>query len=157
MALKANITITPSTCIPHELESQYKTNEPILYAFGVVSIFILTVMVSLRTTWRRQQKVLSVAKRAARIVESLFPKNVQERMMEEANAQAEHDSNNKKMKGYGFRGSNNVKGNEENRKTRQIVDLFPYTTIIFTDIVGFTAWSSTREPGQVFTLLETIY
>jgi len=25
------------------------------------------------------------------------------------------------------------------------------------DIVGFTAWSSMREPSQVFTLLETIY
>ena len=27
----------------------------------------------------------------------------------------------------------------------------------YIDIVGFTAWSSTREPSQVFTLLETIY
>ena len=25
------------------------------------------------------------------------------------------------------------------------------------DIAGFTAWSSTREPSQVFLLLETIY
>ena len=25
------------------------------------------------------------------------------------------------------------------------------------DIVGFTSWSSVREPTQVFTLLETIY
>ena len=25
------------------------------------------------------------------------------------------------------------------------------------DIAGFTAWSSTREPGQVFQLLETVY
>ena len=25
------------------------------------------------------------------------------------------------------------------------------------DIVGFTAWSSTRDPTQVFTLLETLY
>jgi class 3 adenylate cyclase len=35
--------------------------------------------------------------------------------------------------------------------------LFPEATIIFADIVGFTAWSSTREPAHVFTLLETIY
>ena len=27
----------------------------------------------------------------------------------------------------------------------------------FADIVGFTAWSSTREPCQVFVLLETVY
>jgi class 3 adenylate cyclase len=30
-------------------------------------------------------------------------------------------------------------------------------TVMFGDIVGFTAWSSVREPTQVFTLLETIY
>jgi class 3 adenylate cyclase len=36
-------------------------------------------------------------------------------------------------------------------------DLFPETTIMFADIVGFTAWSSAREPNQVFLLLESIY
>ena len=30
--------------------------------------------------------------------------------------------------------------------------------IIFTgDLVGFTSWSSSREPAQVFTLLETLF
>lgn len=28
---------------------------------------------------------------------------------------------------------------------------------MFADISGFTAWSSVREPAQVFVLLETIY
>lgn len=30
-------------------------------------------------------------------------------------------------------------------------------TVFFADIAGFTAWSSSREPAQVFTLLETLY
>jgi len=38
-----------------------------------------------------------------------------------------------------------------------IADLFPDTTVMFADIAGFTAWSSTRDPTQVFTLLETLY
>eukprot|EP00934_Nitzschia_sp_Nitz4_P009170 Nitzschia sp. Nitz4//scaffold37_size175936//139425//149009//NITZ4_002062-RA/size175936-snap-gene-0.260-mRNA-1//-1//CDS//3329549836//9160//frame0 len=38
-----------------------------------------------------------------------------------------------------------------------IADLFPEATIMFADIAGFTAWSSAREPAQVFKLLETIY
>ena len=38
-----------------------------------------------------------------------------------------------------------------------IADLFPETTIMFADISGFTAWSSEREPSQVFYLLETLY
>jgi Adenylate and Guanylate cyclase catalytic domain len=41
--------------------------------------------------------------------------------------------------------------------TKPIADLFPHTTIMFADIVGFTAWSSVREPTQVFILLETLY
>ena len=38
-----------------------------------------------------------------------------------------------------------------------LADLFPNTTIVFADIAGFTAWSSAREPPQVFMLLESIY
>ena len=38
-----------------------------------------------------------------------------------------------------------------------IAELFPAVTIMFADISGFTAWSSEREPTQVFHLLETIY
>ena len=30
-------------------------------------------------------------------------------------------------------------------------------TVLFADLVGFTAWSSEREPTQVFQLLETLY
>jgi hypothetical protein len=38
-----------------------------------------------------------------------------------------------------------------------IADFWPNTTILFSNLSGFTAWSSTREPSQVFTLLETLY
>ena len=57
----------------------------------------------------------------------------------------------------------NLIGREEknsadtNYKGKPIADLFPEVTIMFADIVGFTAWSSTREPSQVFTLLEGLY
>jgi class 3 adenylate cyclase len=42
-------------------------------------------------------------------------------------------------------------------KSEPIADLFPEVTVMFADISGFTAWSSEREPAQVFQLLETIY
>jgi class 3 adenylate cyclase len=42
-------------------------------------------------------------------------------------------------------------------KSEPIADLFPEVTVMFADIGGFTAWSSEREPTQVFKLLETIY
>lgn len=38
-----------------------------------------------------------------------------------------------------------------------LADLFKETTILFADLAGFTAWSSEREPTQVFMLLEAIY
>jgi hypothetical protein len=41
--------------------------------------------------------------------------------------------------------------------TKPIADLFPHCTVIFADICGFSAWSSEREPEQVFTLLETVF
>lgn len=42
-------------------------------------------------------------------------------------------------------------------RSQPIADMFPNTTVLFADIAGFTAWSSEREPSQVFTLLETVY
>lgn len=41
--------------------------------------------------------------------------------------------------------------------TKPIADLFPNATVIFADISGFTAWSSLRDPCQVFMLLESVY
>jgi class 3 adenylate cyclase len=46
---------------------------------------------------------------------------------------------------------NNIFGSEP------IADLFPHATVMFIDIAGFTAWSSEREPTQVFSLLENLY
>ncbi|KAG7352534.1 family 3 adenylate cyclase [Nitzschia inconspicua] len=40
---------------------------------------------------------------------------------------------------------------------RPIADLFPNCTVLFADISGFTAWSSERQPEQVFTLLQEIF
>lgn len=40
---------------------------------------------------------------------------------------------------------------------KPIADLFLNCTVLFADIAGFTAWSSEREPEQVFTLLQTFF
>lgn len=53
--------------------------------------------------------------------------------------------------------SMDVEGDEDMPLTSPIADLFPSTTVLFADISGFTAWSSEREPAQVFQLLETLY
>jgi len=53
----------------------------------------------------------------------------------------------------GFLGS----GQEEEDNNEPIADLFPHCTIMFANVAGFMAWSSTREPAQVFVLLQTLY
>jgi hypothetical protein len=42
-------------------------------------------------------------------------------------------------------------------RSKPIADFFPSATVLFADVVGFTAWASIREPSQVFALLEAIY
>lgn len=42
-------------------------------------------------------------------------------------------------------------------ESKPIADFFPETTVMYARITGFTSWSSTRQPSQVFVLLETIF
>jgi class 3 adenylate cyclase len=42
-------------------------------------------------------------------------------------------------------------------ESKPIADFFPHCTVMFADIVGFNAWSSSRDPIQVFTLLQNVY
>ncbi|CAB9514902.1 Receptor-type guanylate cyclase gcy [Seminavis robusta] len=53
------------------------------------------------------------------------------------------------------------KADDESIKTEKsqpcMAELWPATTVMVADIVGFTSWSSARDPGQVFYLLQTVY
>ncbi|CAB9522519.1 Receptor-type guanylate cyclase gcy [Seminavis robusta] len=45
----------------------------------------------------------------------------------------------------------------ENLDAEPLPDVFVHTTVALLDITGFTAWSSVREPVQVFQLLEQLF
>jgi class 3 adenylate cyclase len=77
---------------------------------------------------RRQERTKNAA---LRVVNSLFPISVQEKVLKGAYDIGQPDESN------------------------LIASFFPETTVMFADISGFTAWASTREPTQVFQLLET--
>ena len=89
---------------------------------------------------------MDTATKSTAIVSSLFPKEVRDRMMAEQGAE-------KKMREY-VADEEHAGGSMD---SPPIADLFPDTTIMFADLVGFTAWSRKREPTDVFRLLETIY
>ncbi|CAB9502419.1 Receptor-type guanylate cyclase gcy [Seminavis robusta] len=117
----------------------------------------------------KMNRILSEAAAEAAIVSNLFPANVRERMIQDAKnrnnlvgASRKEDVFLKDGVGGGQHGlaENKLGGylsSEGIFGSKPIAELHPYTTIMFADLVGFTAWSSVREPYQVFTLLEILY
>jgi len=75
-----------------------------------------------------------------------------EREKDEVRKSISMTANNQKLK-YFLSGRTEIHSNTD----QPIADLFPHCTVMFADIEGFTAWSSTREPPQVFILLQTVY
>lgn len=149
----------------HSFEKSVRTKKPLILSIVILLIFVITtfafMLFDLLVT-KRQNKLLSTALRQNAIVNSLFPKNVQRKLMEEANATIEAAERNKHLKKRNLTTFLNDDQRVYDRKpdpldSKPIADLFPNTTIMFADISGFTAWSSAREPAAVFTLLETIY
>lgn len=87
---------------------------------------------------------------AAYAKHSLFPSTVRERLFD----QDAFDSN---LATKNTQGPDRMFGAAMVRSSKPIADLFTSATVLFADFVGFTAWSSVREPSQVFTLLEAVY
>ncbi|CAB9514914.1 Receptor-type guanylate cyclase gcy [Seminavis robusta] len=152
-----------------ELEDAYRSPQPVIYAICMLLVFAMTAAVFLVYdiyVRRRQQKVLDSAAKSAAIVHSLFPKSITDRMMKDLDEQKKGKDDSARFK---FSVKNQMKDFLQDDKntavnvaagvydTKPIADLFPACTVLFADIVGFTAWSSVREPSQVFVLLETLY
>lgn len=159
------LNIYPSS----ELHSIYMTGNPTLYMVVVVMVFVLTtgmfVMYDIHVK-RRQDKVLAQAKKSNAVVASLFPKNVRERILKEAEEQVEQEMADRKQKkrtaaknqlrdflsdeedNKSVASGASGKSNSSGIQGKPIADLFPSATIFFCDIAGFTAWSSVREPTQ---------
>lgn len=157
-----------------EFEAPYRTSKPATYTSIVVVVFLFTASVFVFYDYLvqyRQDKVMATAKRTNAIVTSIFPKNVRDRVMNEAKEQIEEELNDKRKKGvpslFGGGAKSRIKdfldegtaadSAMEPKRGKPIADLFPEVTILFADIAGFTAWSSVREPCQVFQLLETLF
>ena len=133
---------------------------PCFYLTVVVLIFMLLFTVP--TVERRQKKVMKTAVRTNDIVSSLFPSNVRDRLFpseqDEDQQKNKHEQNMLRIKNFLSDGKSvDARSKEEEKDRGPIADLFPNCTVLFSDIAGFTAWSSVREPSQVFTLLETLY
>jgi class 3 adenylate cyclase len=160
--------------VSSDFDQKYHTKTPMMFSIVVASSFLFMALSFFVYDWfvrRRNDIVVDAARRSTAIVSSLFPSNVRDRLLAD-----QDESINKSIAGRKFtrrNSRNSIDTNNSNftndhdnldddddifsRKTKPIADLFPETTILFADIAGFTAWSSTRQPCDVFSLLETIY
>eukprot|EP00980_Cylindrotheca_fusiformis_P031057 scaffold25755_cov147-Cylindrotheca_fusiformis.AAC.1 len=129
-----------------ELEATFQTSRPRLYTAIVVAIFAFTSLVFLlydHLVGRRQRKFMARIVRQDLIVSNVFPAAIRDRLYERQQNGAQNDELLDPLSG-GTGGA-------------PLADLFLETTVMFADIVGFTAWASAREPAHVFILLETVY
>eukprot|EP00980_Cylindrotheca_fusiformis_P019552 scaffold6776_cov124-Cylindrotheca_fusiformis.AAC.7 len=150
-----NLRVYPSA----ELEDSFKTDNDIIYTVVVVVIFAFTSLVFLLydfSVGRRQRTVMDRVAKQERIVSDVFPAAIRDRLYEN---QAKNRMNRKGVEDddepLGLDGT--FYGRSNTIGSAPLADLFPSVTVVFADLVGFTAWSSAREPHQVFILLETIY
>lgn len=122
------------------------SNQTLIVPIVTVSIFLCTFGLFLlydRLVKRSYKKSVKKVERSKSLVESMFPSNIRERVLD-----IDRDKTDKSTT-LSRCGSISI--------AKPIADLHPNTTVLFADIANFTAWSSVREPAQVFTLLETLY
>ena len=151
-----------------EFHNEWDSSLPKVFACVVAATFVLmavTFFIYDTFTRRRNKKVVKAATKTDKIVSSLFPSNIRDRLLAEEEEDFEKQKTDRgtrtRMKDFLAQNGKNTVNSETTDdfmfKTRPLADLFPETTIMFADISGFSAWSSTREPSQVFLLLETVY
>jgi class 3 adenylate cyclase len=164
-----------------EMHEEFITHRPVtntvvvafIFAFALLLFAIYDFLVE-----RRQKIVLEHALQSTAIVSSLFPDVVRDRLFRRESGDGPGNSpRTEPTSGLSRQNSlmstsslleptqnrlktflNDSDGSKQNGNAdKPLADLFPNCTVLFADIAGFTAWSSLRDPSQVFTLLESVY
>ncbi|KAL7567071.1 hypothetical protein ACA910_002795 [Epithemia clementina (nom. ined.)] len=164
-------SVTPTDIYMQDNES----NLPIIFTIVVAAIF--AVMVAAFFIYdmqvdKRNKKMVNTAARSNAIVSSIFPSTIRDRLL--AGPEQGMSGNptglflqptKTHLKSFltnalSYTDAHGKVADDDDiivLASKPIADLFTDTTVMFADISGFTAWSSVREPSQVFTLLETVY
>lgn len=142
--------------------SSFQATEAVYITVAALAIVILAAVVFVLydcLVARRQERLERTATKTTAIVSSLFPKEVRERMMNDIESGGAKSKESTVRTAKTDLMSLRPKGLEDGELIRgaPIADFFQEATVMFADIVGFTAWSNSREPTAVFHLLETLY
>lgn len=118
------------------------SQQRVLLFITLPALFAVTAIVFLvyvRFVQKRQVFILTQALRSNALVSSVFPEQVRKQLLDGNEAETPDPNMN-------FRLNTN----------RQVAELHPAATIVMCDLAGFSAWSSIRQPSDVFCLLETV-
>ncbi|CAB9505736.1 Receptor-type guanylate cyclase gcy [Seminavis robusta] len=138
----------------------YDSNTPEIFAIAVAVTFVLVAIVFFvydLVVFKRNENLVAKAAQSNAIVTSLFPEHMRERLMHEKEEDQLTKDKAGRRKTLSGSLTDGTFDEESSRVQKPLADLYLETTVLFADITGFTAWSSVREPSQVFVLLETIF
>jgi len=152
------LDVYPSTLFQESFES---SNLAVIFSVSVAALFVLMAVIFMIYDWKvdqRNHKIVGAAERSTDLVNTLYPQDVANQLLAEQETQKQTRQVTKKLSSNMFLDGDDEDEEEEgNFKSKPIASFFPETTIFFGDLVGFTSWSSVREPTDVFILLETLY
>ncbi|CAB9507461.1 Receptor-type guanylate cyclase gcy [Seminavis robusta] len=137
-------------------KKEYATQMPETFAVTVAATFALVAIVFFVYDYLVQRSNKELTKQAARsdrLVSSLFPRGIKEMILEQQDIPTRKQ--NKTVAASETTDSSIASSN--NQQFSPMAQVYSNTTILFADLAGFTSWSSTRTPAEVFELLETLY
>jgi hypothetical protein len=136
-----------------DFEEIFINGDAVTNSIAVAIIFVVAISLFIVydcCVQRRQRIVLERAVRATAVVSSLYPANIREHII---NDHAKEPTKSPKQ-GHAFLRS---KLKESGLSAPPLATKYPNCTVYFADLAGFTKWSSTRQPEQVFQLLEALF
>jgi len=149
-------TLQQSVYPTRDFVKSFDKNTPEIFTAVVACTFFLVGIIFIvydLFVERRNKKLIQNSARTNAIVTQLFPGKIRDQILQEEKLEPKAGTR------AHFKSvvNGNTTGMELTEGSKPLAELFLETTVLFADIVGFTAWSSTREPTHVFTLLESVY
>lgn len=166
-------------------EESYRDSLFVVLVFSRLLILMgaicLVFFVYDRMVRMQQRKVMERVLRQDKIVSNMLPANIRDRLLQidtEAENRNKNNGNHTNSNEIGAINMNIERADKHNKSgeslsegstgsngddyfgmfgSKPLAELYPSATIVFVDLSGFTKWSSTREPPQVFELLENIF
>jgi hypothetical protein len=157
---------------PSDLKDVSEHSRKLTYSslvFGALFLTLILFAVYDRLVQRLHNTILATATKSNAIVSSFFPGKLKAQIMMDAEKTDQYTTQNSMWRGYGVAPKAQIKNFLDDeageftfytpkiQSSKPIAELFPEVTVMFADIAGFTAWSSLREPTQVFMLLEAVF